>query len=402
MDDRLENQMYTSGPLYFDPVYRRKEKEQAPPPPLNSVPAFPLHKDPRAPYSIVRPAKLHPDGSITLSIYEPQAREVLLAGKGCSLTEGPFPMTMNEYGYYQYTFPSLKPGLYHYEYIVDGVHKLNPEAPVFFGCSTLVNFFEVPYPDEDYYLLKKVPHGQIRFEHIWSPICQRYRGCWVYTPPGYDAHPEKRYPVLYMQHGGGENEAAWIYTARIHYIADNFISEGKMKEMIVVCSEGRAPKQTGDDEFMDESFEDVFIQEILPHIDATFRTIPDRLHRAMAGLSMGAGQSRFIVHSNPDLFAYLGQFSSGAGFLVKSDTAYYGSPMDFSDLFRSPEEYNRRMRLTFISCGTEDPRHAYTQKQCLELSEKGYAVEYHAYPGNHEWEPWRMSLRDFMPRLFQD
>ena len=311
-------------------------------------------------------------------------------------------MVKNGNGYFEVTLTSPKPGLYHYEFIVDGVRKLNPEAPVIYGCSTLVNFFEVPYPEEDYYLLKKVPHGELRFVHIWSQICERYRGCWVYTPPGYDAHPEKRYPVLYMQHGGGENEAAWIFTARINYIADNFLAEHKMEEMLIVCSEGRAPRQTGEDQYTDESFEEVFIREIVPYIDANFRTLPDRLHRAMAGLSMGAGQSRYIVHSHPDMFAYLGQFSSGAGFLVKSDTAYYGAPMDFSELFRTPEEYNAKMLLTFVSCGTEDPRHGYTERQCRELWEKGYAVEYHAYPGDHEWEPWRMSLRDFLPRLFRE
>ncbi|NMA64809.1 MAG: hypothetical protein GX957_01020 [Clostridiaceae bacterium] len=399
--EKQNNQMYHSGMLYFDPIYREHSREPVDIPPINAVPAFTMHKNPHEPYKAVRGAKINDDCSVTLTIHEPEAREVYLAGKGYSLLEGPYMMVQNENGYFTVTLSGLHPGFYHIEFIVDGVRKLNPEMPMVFGCSTIVNFFEIPFPDEDYYILKKVPHGTLRFEHIWSDICDRYRGCWVYTPPGYDKHPDKRYPVLYIQHGGGENEAAWIWTARINYIADNYIAEGKMEEMIIVCNTGFAPKEVGEDIFVNESFEDVFIKEILPFIDSNYRTLPDRLHRAMAGLSMGGGQSRFIVHSHPDLFAWLGQFSSGAGFVVKSPDGYYGNPSDFSDLFKTPEHYNSLMKLTFISCGTEDPRHSYTSKQCQELADLGYNVEYHAYPGNHEWEPWRMSLRDFMPKLFK-
>ena len=226
----------------------------------------------------------------------------------------------------------------------------------------------MPAPEDDYYQLQRVPHGTIRFEHIWSEMCECYRACWIYTPPGYDQQPDKHYPVLYIQHGGGENEAAWIWTARINYIADNFIAAGKMEEMIIVCNTGFVPKRLENGMYSNLDFEDVFVRELVPFIDRNYRTIPERTARAMAGLSMGGGQARFIVHSHPELFAWLGQFSSGAGFVVSSETGYYGKPVDYSELFSTPEHYNSLMRLTFVSCGLDDSRHSYTSRQVQELA----------------------------------
>ena len=396
------NPIQTSGALYHDPIYPFPNSEKLPGLPGTKNPGPGGAVSTREDYPLLEGQKLLPDGSVELCLYEPDAKEVLLCGVGTSFRGGPYPMEKHPDGTFRRTFSGLRPGTHHYDYQVDGVRKLNRRAPVVYGCSDLVNVLEVPGEGQELFELRDVPHGSVRFELFSSEMLSRPCGAWVYTPPGYDTHPEKRYPVFYLQHGGGENEAAWIWTARVNYLADNLIAQGKMKEMLIICCNGFSRVREPDGRGRNASFEEQMVREIIPWADRTFRTIPDRLSRAMAGLSMGAGQSRYIVHHHPELFAWLGQFSSGAGFVIQSETGYYGRPVDYSELFSDPERYNERMKLTFISCGTEDPRHEYTSRQVAEVAAKGFHVEYHPYPGDHEWQPWRASLLDFMPRLFQE
>lgn len=391
-----DNQALNSHMLFFDPVNRKIK----PMPPFSAdgkPPRTPGGALDQAAYDAVPGVRTLDDGRVEVTLYAPQAHSVKIAGNGGSMPNS-YDMEKIEDGYWKVLIEDLGPGFHYHEYYVDGVKTVNPTIPFGYGCSVVLNYLEVPDPSEDFYLLKDVSHGTIHMEIMKSDLCGRYRNAWIYTPPGYETG-DKRYPVLYIQHGGGEDETGWIWQGKINYIADNLLAVGDMEEMIIVCCAGYAPKQMDDGKFVNLDFTEVMIREIVPFIDAKYRTKADRRYRAIAGLSMGGGQARAIAHQHPEVFANLGQFSCGGGFIVKGESMY--GPTDYSELFASPAHYNSIMNLTFVSCGTDDPRHAYTSVQVKELADKGYNVSYQPYPGHHEWDVWRFSARDFMKQLFK-
>ncbi len=389
-----ENQALNSHMLFYDPV----NKKVAPMPPFPTDGKLPrLPPAPNTPYRDMPGVRTMDDGRVEVTLYAPDAHSVRIAGHGGSMPNS-YDMERIEGGYWKVVIDDLGPGFHYHDYYVDGVKTFNPTIPFGFGSHAVVNYLEVPDPNEDFYLLKDVPHGTLHMELLKSELCGRYRNAWIYTPPGYETSG-KRYPVLYIQHGGGENEMGWIWQGKINYIADNLLDAGEIEEMLIVCCAGYAPKQLEDGTFVTVDYSDVMVGEIVPFIDGKYRTIADREHRAIAGLSMGGGQARALAHRHPEVFASLGQFSSGGGFIVKGDPA--DGQYDYSELFATPEHYNSIMKLTFISCGTEDPRHKYTSVQVQELADKGYHVSYNPYPGHHEWDVWRFSARDFMKVLFR-
>lgn len=341
------------------------------------------------------------DGSIRVLYYAPQAKSVEIIGIGGSL-EGSFPLQKmaDGSGYWETVLTDIAPGFHYHTYRVDGVEAMNPLAPVGFGCGQSFNYFEAPDPDFTEYLMNKVPHGSLRMELYDSSITGHTRNCWVYTPPGYDEHPEKRFPVLYLQHGGGESECGWIWQGKINYILDNLLARGACQEMLIVMNSGYAYSRQADGTYSSEPIDQVITRDCVPFIDAKFRTKPQREYRAAAGLSMGASHAREIVLQHQELFSALGMFSCGAGFSIKGKDIL-GVPYDFSDLFKTPEIFNKNMLLTFITCGEQDPRHTYTKPQVEELQAKGYRVQYTSYPGFHEWDVWRKSAADFLQKLFQ-
>ena len=211
-------------------------------------------------------------------------------------------------GFWTFTTPPMAPGLHYYTVIVDGAEVSDPGSTAYFGGSKWASAVEVPEAGVDYYLPKDVPHGQVR--EIWyhSSVTGTWRHAFVYLPPDYDAQTKTRYPVLYLQHGGGEDETGWIRQGKANFILDNLIASGNTKPMIIVMANGYASragyvvpdltgKPFGSPEFMKVmqermgAFEDDMTQVLIPFIDKTFRTIPDRDHRAMAGLSMGGMQT---------------------------------------------------------------------------------------------------------------
>ncbi len=410
-----ENQAIYAHLLNFDPIY----KPFAAPDPVKSA------IDPSAGSKVVMPTsgigldgtykpyrgvRTLDDGRVEVNFYAPGAKRVEIAGTGGSMT-GRYDLTDIGNGYWQTILTDVGPGFHYHVYIVDGVLTYNPVVPFGFGNAYVMNYFEVPAPDEDFWLLKDVPHGSVRQELLKSESTGRYRNLWVYTPADYDTSG-KRYPVLHILHGGGENETGWFWQGKLNYIADNLIAEGKCEEMIIVASSFAAPTETEDGYFKNGSFPDVMVNEIVPFIDAKFRTIADRNHRALSGLSAGGGMTRQVVSLHPECFANMGQFSSGGGFPVPGVTKTASglfpamnraNPMDavYQALFETPDKYNALMDVTFITCGTDDPRHGYTGPQVAELREAGYNVEYASYPGFHEWDVWRCSARDFMIRLFR-
>jgi enterochelin esterase-like enzyme len=383
------DQSYDSHILCFDPIYRSEAK------PMiaslsNPFKGIPMPTD----IENVPGVRGLENGGAEVTCFAPDASIVEMSVAEINQS---YAFNQGDDGYWTLRTDSIPAG-FHYIFVkVDGVSTLMPNLPISYGYGRSINYIDVP-GEEDFYLLKDVPHGSITMEIYKSEISGRFRNCWVYTPPSYN-QSSKKFPVLYIQHGGGEDETGWFWLGRINYIIDNLLAEGKCEEMIIVANSGNAYKEVGNDMFEVVDAAEIIIKECVPLIDAKYRTVANGEHRAIAGLSMGGGQARHLSHSHPDIFANLGAFSSGQGFIIKGESQ--GCVFDYTDLFVSPEHYNKIMKLTFVVCGTEDERHEYTSKQVKELADKGYNVEYHPYPGGHEWNVWRAGARDFIMKLFR-
>lgn len=322
-------------------------------------------------------------------------------------------------GFWTFTTPPLAPGLHYYVFVIDGADVSDPGSHAFFGGNRWASAVEVPEAGSTYYSIQDVPHGQVREVWYHSKVTGSWRHALVYTPPQYDTHSKARYPVLYLQHGGGEDETGWTRQGRANFILDNLIAEGKCKPMIVVMGHGYA-RRAGQPEpdlagrppgspearrvlqEMTAAFEDDVTQALIPYVDSTFRTLADRAHRAMAGLSMGGMQTFQVTLNHLDLFSYIGGFSGAAGPLMLGDqkldvkAAYNGA-------FADPAAFARRVRLLWLGVGTEEPERMRTGIRQLHasLTEAGIPHVYYESPGtDHEWQTWRRDLKDFLPRLF--
>lgn len=387
----IYDQSYNSHMLCFDPIIRSKIRPQIP----GGGNPFVGGRMSKTLTNIPGVRGL-PGGGARITYYAPKAESVFMEIPGDA---NKYYFTKNDDGYWVYEDPDMAPGFHYVRFVVDGVYTYSEDLPVGYGCIGSINYIEVPGED-DFYLLKDVPHGSITMEIFKSQVCGgRSRNCWVYTPAGYAENTEKRYPVMYIQHGGAEDEMGWFWQGKLNYIMDNLIANGGCEEMIIVANAGYAYLDLGNDEFEVLSPEDVIVKDCVPFIDGKYRTIADREQRAIAGLSMGGGHARHAAHRYPEVFANLGVFSSGAGFIVKGEAQ--GVTFDYSELFKTPEHHNSVMKVTFVGCGTEDMRHEYTSKHVAELSEQSYNVEYCCYPGGHEWNVWRLCARDFAARLFK-
>jgi enterochelin esterase-like enzyme len=275
----------------------------------------------------------------------------------------------------------------------------------------------VPEKGVDFYFPKDVPHGEIRERPYFSKTTGAWRRIFVYTPPDYDANRETRYPVLYLQHGGGEDERGWVIQGKVNHIMDNLIAEKKCKPMIIVMERGYARKagepetpprppagQTNspapDFRRMFGTLQEVFINDLIPMIDSTYRTIPDRDHRAMAGLSMGGMQTFNITLNNLDKFAYIGGFSgAGGGF----GGGTFDPKTSNNGVMADAQAFIQKVHLLFMSIGSaEGERFHNSVKNYREALEKaGIKTVFYESPGTaHEWQTWRRSLREFAPLLF--
>ena len=317
--------------------------------------------------------RIYPDGRVSFELAAPAAHSVLVAG-GDGLGHGPFPMTKSVDGVWRVTLPAVVPGFHYYWFILDGVEVSDPASDTYFGYGKEVSGLEVPDPQGDFYALKAVPHGEVREKWYWSRVTGAWRRAFVYTPPGYDANPTRRYPLLILQHGYGEDETGWTRQGKAQFILDNLIAAGKAKPMIVVMDRGYANKpgtaalHLGPDTPVRDiglafaAFEDVILRDLIPTIDASYRTIADRDHRAMAGLSMGGMETLFIALHHQETFAYIASLS---GPIVqdpmssKSLTAALGAPFDvqsaYGGAFADASRFNQHVRLLWVGVGTAEP-----------------------------------------------
>ncbi|MBV9038642.1 MAG: esterase [Acidobacteriaceae bacterium] len=321
------------------------------------------------------------------------------------------------------TIPPIVPGFHYYWFVVDGVQMNDPGSSTYFGYGKETSGIEVPEHGVDFYSVKDVPHGEVREHWYLSKTTGDWRRCFVYTPPGYDKSSSVHYPVLILQHGSGEDETGWTRQGKANFILDNLLVEGKVKPMIVVMDRGyatRAGKEpvnfgpgSSQHNFREafSAFEDVVIKDLIPTIDSSYRTIPDRNHRAIAGLSTGGMQTLFIAPRHLDQFAYIGSFSGpiipglNAGGQPASGNSrpQFDTKTAFDGAFADPPAFNKRVKLFWFGVGTEEPQFRGGIKGATDaLRAAGVNLVYFESPGTaHEWQTWRRDLHDFAPRLFQ-
>jgi enterochelin esterase-like enzyme len=365
---------------------------------------------------------IHADGSITFTLEAPDARTVQVAG-GDGLGTGPFPMTKDAEGIWSVTTPPAVPGFHYYWFVLDGVSVNDPSSRTYFGYGKETSGVEVPEPGADYDAITDVPHGEVRAKWYLSKTTGEWRRALVYTPPGYDRNPRTRYPVLILQHGAGEDETGWTRQGDAQFILDNLIAAGKARPMIVVMDRGYATQVATPVVKLESStplenvklafsaFEDVVIHDLIPTIDASYRTIPDREHRAMAGLSMGGMETLFITLHHLDMFAYIGSLSGPIVPDLNSTrplSSTHPGPFDtktaYEGAFSNPSAFNRRVKLLWLGVGTAEPERfrAGIGGAAQALQAAGVRVVYFESNGTaHEWQTWRRDLNDFVPRLFR-
>ena len=322
-------------------------------------------------------------------------------------------------GFWTFTTAPLAPGLHYYMLMIDGAEVSDTNSHAFFGGGKYASAVEVPEAGSNYYAIQDVPHGAVR--EVWynSKVTGSWRHALVYLPPSYESDSKKRYPVLYLQHGGGEDETGWIRQGRANFILDNLIASGGCKPMIVVMAYGYAkragqplPDLTGKPfgspemlkamQEMAAAFEDDVTQALIPFVDSKFRTLSDRDHRAMAGLSMGGMQTFQITLNHLDTFSYIGGFSGAGGMLVLGDRKL-DPKTDYNGVFADSAAFAKKVHLLWLGVGTVEPERMRMGIQRLHASliEANIQHVYYESPGtDHEWQTWRRDLKDFAPRLF--
>ncbi|BDC52758.1 hypothetical protein F183_A50730 [Bryobacterales bacterium F-183] len=343
--------------------------------------------------NIPKSPEIAADRKVTFRLFAPKASEVLLMGSPGILefTKKPLPLEKGADGTWSLTIGPLPPGFYTYGYAIDGGLRLpDPSNPNLelrrWGATSL---FLVPGSSEAPIDERKVPHGTIHVNVYDSPNLNTQRMAYVYTPPGYETGKQK-YPVLYLLHGNGQIEASWTWTGRTNVIMDNLIADGKIKPMIVVMPYGHVPRDikmpgSPTDGAM---IEKELITAIKPMVESKYRTLTDRNHRAIAGLSMGSAQSQMIALHNLDQFAYLGAFSA-AGNRTEWEKA-------------DPAALNKNLKVIWLGCGTEDFAYKGMKDLHTFLESKNVKHTWNESGAGHSWPNWQVYLAKYAQLLFRD
>ncbi|MGN0143320.1 MAG: alpha/beta hydrolase-fold protein [Roseburia sp.] len=379
--EQLKKQTLEEQMLFFDPVYKQV------------IFASDENGNPAGRYIDIRPGFVHTEKQgVEISMYAPEAKKVEVDVFDCGKIK--LQKEKEQEGFWSGKMENLEPGFHYVTFEVNGTRVLHEQAPVGYGCFQTINYLEVPEPEFHFHELKNVPHGQIHMNYYTSSQTGREKLCYVYTPAGYDPAGETRYPVLYLQHGGGENELGWLRQGKIANIADNLIAEGSMQKMIIVMNTGYAFRPDGTSHPAVGSFEEELVEDCIPYIDGCYRTLADREHRAMAGLSMGGIQSQKIVFHHTDVFAWLGIFSGGLTVVDDEE--------DYRYLLYRKEVFGEKMKLLFVSCGTQDAFYEKTVENAEDVKAHGVPVAEYFAEGRHDWNFWRRSAVAFLQRVFRD
>ncbi|MGB9746469.1 MAG: alpha/beta hydrolase-fold protein [Bacteroidales bacterium] len=315
-----------------------------------------------------------------------------------------YDMVKDENGVWTLTTDQQVPGFHYYFLLIDGFQVSDPASEGFYGWQRMSGGIEIPEEGTDFYYLKDVPHGDLRSKWYFSSVTSSWRRCYVYCPPDYDKSLRKKYPVLYLQHGSGEDERSWGVQGKADIIMDNLLAQGKTVPMLIVMDQGYAVKagptqshsaQGGHQQSGNSAFEEVVINDLIPFIDKNFRTLPSRDKRAIAGLSMGARQALQIATNNPDKFAWVGLFSGGGRITPETDLTKI-----YNGAFADTEKFNKTYKLLWLGVGTEENMGVRNFHETL--TKTGINHIYYESPGTeHEWQTWRRCLHEFAILLFR-
>ena len=351
-------------------------------------------RDDFKPSSTNQPGKEYPQvnsqGRIKFRIVAPEAKSV-----GTTFRDSTDFVRGEDGAWIGYSRP-LDEGFHYYELVIDGARVPDPNSKYYFGAMRWGSGIEIPAYDQDFYALKNVPHGQVREVYFHSPSTNGQRRAFVYTPPDYDSDTSKKYPVLYLQHGWGENEYGWSVQGYAGLIMDNLIAEQKAKPFLIVMTYGMTNEvQMGQLQNFDiKDFEKVLVDELVPYVDGQFRTLSDQPNRAMAGLSMGSMETKQITLRNLDKFSHIGLFS--------------GATINKEDAEKA-EGFRDKVQLVFVSYGSKEVQGGQARRggnpadSVEQLKGIGINAQYYLSPETaHEWQTWRRSLKEFAPLLFRN
>ncbi|MGE5797281.1 MAG: alpha/beta hydrolase-fold protein [Ignavibacteria bacterium] len=346
-----------------------------------------------------QPGKEYPqvnsEGRVRASISAPEAHKVQL-----DISAVKYDLTKDENGVWTGESAPQDEGFHYYQLWIDSAAVPDPGSMYYYGAMRWGSGIEIPAHDEDIYALKNVPHGQIREILFPSKSTNTSRRAFVYTPPDYEKNLNQRYPVLYLQHGWGENEYGWPNQGKTNLIMDNLIASGKAKPFIIVMTYGMTNdvKIGGLRNFDIKPFQTVLVDELIPYIDANFRTLTDQPNRAMAGLSMGGFETRLITLNKLDTFSHIGLFSGGS---ISADDV------------KNTHGFKEKVKLVFVSFGsreienmknnTRGPFGGDPQENTKAIQQEGINANFYVSPNTaHEWQSWRRSLHEFAQLVFMD
>lgn len=339
---------------------------------------------------LVRSPQILADRRVTFQLRMPKATEVAVAGQW---PNGRAPMTKDANDVWSVTVGPIPSGIWEYGFQVDGVQMIDPGNPAIKPMreprtSILHIRGEPPLPHD----FQNVPHGTVHQHTYLSKSLGRLRELVVYTPPGYDKQADARFPTLYLQHGMGDNQATWVAHGKAHWILDNLMASGKARPMVMVMMDGHASGGRGMAGFQNNTadFERDLLEDVMPFVEANYRVKPGAADRAIAGLSMGGGQSLTIGLNHPDRFAWVAGFSSA----IPSREAIAG-------FLNDPAAANAKLKLLWIGIGKDDFLLQQNQGFIATLKEKDIRHEWHLTDGSHSWPVWRLYLADLAPKLFQ-
>ena len=341
--------------------------------------------------------EVHPDRTITFRLRAPKASAVSLVF-GASNPK-PQPMAKGADGLWSITVGPIAPEIYTYTFDVDGTRMLDMANPILKnGRAPDASVVEVPGTPPRFDQLQDVPHGTIHIHTYTSTPLKRIRKLYVYVPPQYDSEPGRKFPVLYLRHGSGDNEANWSEDGRAGVILENLLAQRKAVPMLIVMPNGDTDGTWagGSTPEAMELLGKELMGDIIPLIEKKYRVRPGRENRAITGLSMGGGQAFTIGLKHMESFAWVGQFSSG----LVSD-ADFDLAKHLPGFLDDSAGVNRKLKLLFLSCGEGDPRYA-GQLNLVDLLKKhNIRCQWFSTPGVHEWKVWRHSIAEFMQKAFQ-
>lgn len=346
--------------------------------------------------------RILPDNRVVFQVRAPNAGKVQInLGRM-------YDMQKDESGVWTVTTSPQDPGFHYYSLVIDGVAVMDPASETYYGTGRMSSAIEIPEAGVDFYTVKDVPHGDLRSKRYFSKVTSSWRRLYVYTPPGYDKDTDKKFPVLYIQHGGGEDETGWATQGKTDIILDNLIAAGKAKPMLVVIANGNLPSAGGGRGGYSRDgmagYANELLNNIVPFIESNYRTLTNADNRALSGLSMGGGQAFIVGLENKNKFGNIGVFSSGIfGGIGRGGaaSAAFNAEEQVPGLLTNANSFNDALKVFYISVGEQDPRLEFTKKAVADFKSHGLNVEFASFPGGHEWQVWRKSLHDFAQRIFK-